>query len=196
MLYTIGLTVGLFADRISPTVNMAFQLIPIFVGGFCFLLAAVLECVQSRVFRKFEWSVLWISGTMNLIGSVFFTTGGAFFLVSEDAPGNLSYGVGSLSYLISSLGSLLLWRDEQFGLLFLAEINKIGKSEQQKAEAWNESGALGREASIDSFAEVVADNYHRPQQKVHEEPDRFSLKSVVFVALYCWGAVMTCMAYL
>merc|ERR1719482_141069 len=34
------------------------------------------------------------------------------------------------------------------------------------------------------------------QQKVHEEPDRFSLKSVVFVALYCWGAVLTCMAYL
>merc|ERR1712159_827713 len=155
-LYTIGLSVGLFADRVSPTVNMVFQLIPIFVGGFCFLLAAMLECVQSRVFQKPKCSVLWVAATMNLIGSIFFTAGGCFFLVSQDAPGNLSYGVGSLAYLASSLGSLLLWRDEQFGLLFLSEINKFGKSELQKAEAWNESGAGDREASIDSFVDVIA----------------------------------------
>ena len=31
---------------------------------------------------------------------------------------------------------------------------------------------------------------------MHEEPDRFSLKSVVFVGLYCCGAVLTCVAYL
>ena len=61
---------------------------------------------------------------------------------------------------------MLLWRDEQFGLLFLSEINKVGKSKLQKAEAWNESGAGDREASIDSFVDVIAENYRPAQQKV------------------------------
>ena len=105
-----------------------------------------------------------------------------------DWNGLLSWGVGSVFYAISAFALLLMWRDEQFGLTFVAELNRLGQSATHK-DAWARPAA-----SIDVYAETGA----RPQSrygKTHAEPDRMSLKSVCYVELYCLFGVLATMIF-
>jgi len=100
----------------------------------------------------------------NVIGGSFFTIGAVLAWFDSKTSCNM-YGYGSATYMLSSSILIIMWKDEQFGLTFLAALNHLGKP-----------GGLA----------ALAGNAGEGQQ-----PTRFSIWGALFVHVYCWCGAMS-----
>ena len=103
--------------------------LPIFLGGIFFFIGGVLEMYLNECWylkpRNIGWIISWLNG---IAGFFFFIAGiGIFFdeqsLVSLYLT-QIPWIIGSLAYLFGSIGSLLMWKLHQFGLVYLPKLNK------------------------------------------------------------------------
>ncbi|CAE7739036.1 unnamed protein product [Symbiodinium pilosum] len=83
------------------------------------------------------------------------------------AESNLLFTVGSVLYLIASSLSVIMWKDEQFGLAYLAALNH-----------------LGGQARGTSF-----------MSNTPPESRTFSVRGIVFIHLYCIVSVVAVMNF-
>jgi len=92
-------------------------------GSVCFFLGGVVECVQNYgniTLKNWSSALGFIVGVFNSLGGACFWAGS----VTLDAyQGNFLFGVGSAIFILSSAVQIWMWKDEQFGLSFLAALN-------------------------------------------------------------------------
>lgn len=72
--------------------------------------------------------------------------GAVLFFPDSDFSSSLAYAVGSALYTIDSIAAIWLWRDEQFGLTFLAALNEF------KPRNRNNSPQSGAAATTPQFS--------------------------------------------
>jgi len=130
-LYLTGVLVfgvGLAADFIpmSASLSSPVKLYSFVLGSILFTLGAIAECIQNNVFTSIDIHKGWLGAFFNLVGGTGFLMG-AILAFSDSFSSNLSYGVGSILYMVSSSISIFMWQDQQFGLTFLAVLNNLGK---------------------------------------------------------------------
>jgi len=120
--------VGVSAEFIPMPASMSspMKLYSFVLGGLLFLVGSIAECIQNNVFTSMEIHKGWLGAFFNLLGGLGFCVG-AILAFSDDVPSNLTYGVGSIMYMVSSSISIFMWQDQQFGLTFLAVLNNLGK---------------------------------------------------------------------
>lgn len=114
--------------------------LPAILGSIGFVVGGLLECFRNKVFSQFKNSAGQLVSLTNAIGGLLFlvaaTTGintglsKAITMWVVDFP----YLVGSVCYLIGSIISLWMWKDEQYGLSKLPEIN-LGPRIKEPVEA-------------------------------------------------------------
>lgn len=144
LLGVVAFTVGLVAefctflphDVMEWTLLISFEL-----GSLMFLGGGLMECLENNVFTTCS------SSDQGRLGAIFNTLGGLGFLIGATlgfAPGydyaaNFSYGVGSFIFALGSGVQIVMWKDEQFGLTFLAVLNdgrpKVLTSQKELEEA-------------------------------------------------------------
>ncbi|CAJ1410696.1 unnamed protein product [Effrenium voratum] len=171
-IYPIALVTNLW-EHISSDVNLIFCTIPYTLGGICFLAGGVLECVENEVFTragiKAGITIPKCAAAMNFLGGVLFALGGAIlFWPDSSRESNLLFTIGSVFYTIGASLSVILWKDEQFGLAYLAALNHIS----------------GQARGV-SF---MAANSPR-------ESRAFSVRGIVFIHLYCMVSVVAVMNF-
>ena len=122
-------------------IETLFSKIPLIIGGIFFFLGGYYGfrlnyCLKFRPHRL-GWWVAWF----NFFGGILFGIGGFgclwinsnhlfwqklyYFLTT------LPYLIGSLFYLIGSVGTLIMWKLEQFGLAFLPKINIVNQNDRK-----------------------------------------------------------------
>jgi len=114
---------GTLDEEVSKWVlNLAFLF-----GSLFFFLGGFAECIENQVFTTCSLNQGWVGAALNLLGGAGFLVGAimAFF------PGGsfysmFTYGIGSGIYLLGAGVMIIMWKDEQFGLTFLAVLNKLG----------------------------------------------------------------------
>eukprot|EP00913_Durusdinium_trenchii_P012063 g11331.t1 len=141
-LYPVALVANLWT-HLEPTSNLLLSTIPYTIGGIFFVVAGFLECLENKVFTTSaaEGSAIpKCAAAMNFMGGILFALG-------------------------PPLSQVILWKDEQFGLAYLAALNHM--SGQDRARSWiggQQSGA-------------------------------FSVRGIVFIHLYCVVSVVAVMNF-
>eukprot|EP00931_Biecheleriopsis_adriatica_P086128 TRINITY_DN6084_c0_g1_i2.p1 TRINITY_DN6084_c0_g1~~TRINITY_DN6084_c0_g1_i2.p1 ORF type:complete len:547 (+),score=100.33 TRINITY_DN6084_c0_g1_i2:177-1643(+) len=159
------MTPGLPEEIAEPTLVWAFVL-----GSVQFTLGGAAECIENEVFScKCNFSAGYVGAALNLFGGICFLAG-SLCPVFTDQLGywaNVLFGIGSVGFLLGSSVMLIMWRDEQYGLTFLAVINKLG-------------GPHGKPLVEDAEKD-------EPQEQVS-----FSIAGIFFIHVYCLcGAAST-----
>jgi len=79
------------------------------------------------VFFTFNLSTGYIGAALNTIGGIGFLVGAILgFWPELGFQSCFAYGVGSLIFASGSAAMIIMWKDEQFGLTFLAVLNHLG----------------------------------------------------------------------
>jgi len=147
LIYLLGVaafTVGLVAefctflphDVMEWTLLISFEL-----GSLMFLGGGLMECAENNVFTTCSVSDQgWWGAIFNTMGGVGFLVGATLgFAPGYDYAANFSYGVGSFIFAMGSGVQIVMWKDEQFGLTFLAVLNdgrpKVLTSQRELEEA-------------------------------------------------------------
>jgi len=164
--FAIGLAAELTCPEeiAAPVMNYAFLL-----GSLQFALGGLAECIENEVFTSLAITTAWVGALLN------FTAGLSFLLASvltfiSTLPSfwsSLLYGIGSAMFVLGGSLQLVLWRDEQFGLTYMAVMNKLG-------------GHTGRP--------IVSTG---PDDKAHEQ-DGFSLVGLFFIHFFSLTAAVSC----
>lgn len=130
------------------------------VGSICFTAGGIFECIENGVFTTLKLDQGYCGAVLNTVGGALFL-GGSLMGYSEDLAfeANFAFGVGSLLFAFGSAVMILMWKDEQFGLTFLAVLNNLG-------------GANGRPL------------LERPGEP-NEKNNTFSRRGAVFIMIYC-----------
>merc|ERR1712151_435220 len=81
-----------------------------------------------------------------------------------------AYGVGSVIFALGSAIMIIMWKDEQFGLSFIAVLNNLG-------------GPKGRPF-------VFNDISAKPEEATKEDL-HFSLVGSIFIMVYCLAATLS-----
>lgn len=92
-------------------------------GATCFLAGGVVECVQNYgniTRRSCSSSLGFVVGFLNSLGGACYLSGS---WTLDAYLGNFLFGVGSIIFIVSSSIQIWMWKDEQFGLSFLAALN-------------------------------------------------------------------------
>eukprot|EP01084_Bolivina_argentea_P259972 438877_1 len=102
-----------------------------FIGNTCFCIAGLMamylnECWKWKPYRL-EWFVSWFNG----IGGLLFFIAGIVALFNDFMVPWL-YLFGSICYLIASIAALMMWKLQQFGYIYMPELNK----KQQTYGVW------------------------------------------------------------
>ncbi|CAE8709181.1 unnamed protein product [Polarella glacialis] len=126
-LFSVGLVAefipGLPEELVKWTLLISFLL-----GSVFFLLGGLAECVENEVFTSLAMDQGWWGAVLNTLGSVGFVIGAALgFVPGFDYSASFCYGVGSAIFAVGSAVLIVMWKDEQFGLTFLAVLNNMGR---------------------------------------------------------------------
>jgi len=142
-IYLVGVltfTVGLAAEfsplpkEIARQVNLALFVL----GSIFFAMGGVFECIENKVFtslsmrRLLRCSVIELGkgywgALLNLAGGLGFLTGAVLAYVPGLSVACMAaYGLGSALYALCGAVMIVMWKDEQFGLTFLAVLNQLG----------------------------------------------------------------------
>jgi len=161
---------GLVADLAPMPHRFAFWLkvMSYLWGSFFFVLGGLAECIENEVFTTLKCDNGWWSALLNFVGGLFFLAGSVpgFFEGSLAAYiGSFSFGVGSALYAVSSALMIIMWKDEQFGLTFMAALNNLG-------------GAQGRPVVL----------LNTGDEEVVTETQTFSMRGAIFIMIYCTAA--------
>eukprot|EP00812_Abedinium_dasypus_P006610 NODE_1837_length_1052_cov_372.232698.p1 GENE.NODE_1837_length_1052_cov_372.232698~~NODE_1837_length_1052_cov_372.232698.p1 ORF type:complete len:311 (+),score=91.97 NODE_1837_length_1052_cov_372.232698:28-933(+) len=125
LLYGIGLVTDLVPE-LSASVTFIASDIPFLIGGFFFLLAFISEAIEADVLRHPVANLATGGLLANGVGSVLFFLAGFFNICSFVVTGYMLWGVGSIGYVLTAVIDLLMWQDEQFGLLFSSQLTALG----------------------------------------------------------------------
>jgi len=104
------------------------------IGNFSYFVGGAMAMDLNQCFkwrpRKLAWSVSWLNG----VGGLIFFVGGCFAVVPGDTVQKtlypLSYLIGSLLYVVGSCGSLMMWKLNQFGYVYVPELNHYDKRDR------------------------------------------------------------------
>jgi len=132
-IYFVGVlvfTVGLAADFITALPKEVAEwtlLIAFMIGSILFMLGGLAECIENKVFTTCTWDQGYFGALLNLLGGLGFCVGAVIgFFPGHAFASNFGYGVGSTIYALGSAVMIVMWKDEQFGLTFLAVLNQLG----------------------------------------------------------------------
>lgn len=130
--YFVGVNTFLvgFITEFSPLPQVVIKwtvLISFLLGSICFVVGGVAECIENGVFTSLKCNTGWYVALLNLIGGTWYLLGSILnFFDGASFWGSFSFGVGSLVFVVGSAALVVMWKDEQFGLSFLAAINNLG----------------------------------------------------------------------
>mmetsp|Transcript_33205 Transcript_33205/g.94420 ORF Transcript_33205/g.94420 Transcript_33205/m.94420 type:complete len:468 (-) Transcript_33205:187-1590(-) len=93
-------------------------------GAILFVAGGVFECLQNKICTFNDLTKGGAGAVMNLAGGLFFMMGALASWFDNTLSCNL-FGVGSALYMVSSSIQIVMWKDEQFGLTFLAVLNNL-----------------------------------------------------------------------
>eukprot|EP00933_Yihiella_yeosuensis_P024836 TRINITY_DN19260_c0_g1_i1.p1 TRINITY_DN19260_c0_g1~~TRINITY_DN19260_c0_g1_i1.p1 ORF type:complete len:548 (+),score=64.27 TRINITY_DN19260_c0_g1_i1:95-1738(+) len=141
-------------------------------GSLFFFVGGLFECIENEAFYLARW--VRCEFDQGLVGAVLNTTGGLGFVVGAIIayiPGHtyaslFSYGVGSVIFAAGSGVMILMWKDEQFGLTFLAVLNHLG-------------GDNGKPMVV------------TPCKSKVEEKATFSYAGAIFIMIYCLAGCLS-----
>lgn len=132
LIYGVGLTTALFG-KVSLAIQISCSLTPNLVGGALFLTGGIFECVENQVFQcEPKCKLGWWAALANLIGGFNFLVGAVLLLPEAELLSNITYTVGSAFYVAGAVMSLLMWRDELYGLTFLPVVNQFSNQHAHK----------------------------------------------------------------
>lgn len=148
MAFTVGLACEFMPflpeDFVEWTLLISFLL-----GSLMFLGGGLMECVENEVFTTFKSTQGWWGAFLNTLGGLGFTVGAVLgFFHGWDYEANFAYGIGSVIFALGSAVMILMWKDEQFGLTFLAVLNEgppsilTNEEELHKAATFSKSGTI------------------------------------------------------
>jgi len=109
---------------------------------------------------------------LNFTGSVWFTIGSAIGFCDSSTCSywaSFTFGIGALKFAVGSAYQIVMWKDEQFGLTFLAVLNKLG-------------GPNGRPMV-----------YRNGQAEEHQV--KFSVRGATFIMVYILAACVSVYNY-
>eukprot|EP00928_Gymnodinium_smaydae_P008207 TRINITY_DN12985_c0_g1_i1.p1 TRINITY_DN12985_c0_g1~~TRINITY_DN12985_c0_g1_i1.p1 ORF type:complete len:530 (+),score=101.64 TRINITY_DN12985_c0_g1_i1:77-1591(+) len=93
-------------------------------GSLLFVLGSIAECIESETFKPPCLDKAGLAALMNLAGSCSFLLGS--LIINRDGyVSNVSFGVGAAFFTIGSSIQVTMWKDEQYGLTFLAALNHL-----------------------------------------------------------------------
>jgi hypothetical protein len=149
------------------------------LGSLCFLIGGLAECIENQVFTTPPWNVkklnaAWAGAVLNTSGAGFFLLGSIFMYPGSDQSyaSSFMFLMGSIIFALGAGTMIVMWKDEQFGLTFLAALNNLGGPNGKPlvmVEALEGEHALGN---------------------VEEEPT-FSVRGAIFIMLYCLAATVS-----
>lgn len=145
--FTVGLACEFMSFLPHDVVEWVF-LMSFLVGSLMFLGGGLMECIENDVFTTFKMTQGWWGAFLNTLGALGFTIGAILgFFHGWDYEANFSYGVGSAIFAAGSAVMILMWKDEQFGLTFLAVLNDgppsiLSREEISKAATFSISGTI------------------------------------------------------
>jgi len=143
-IYFIGvltMSCGLAVEYVGlpEEVTKQVSLFAFLIGSLCFVLGGAAECIENDVFSldplrhllggDVEWKVGngWWGALLNFIAAFGFLTGAVLnYVPGVSWEGSFAYGVGSAIYVLGGVIMIVMWKDEQFGLTFLAVLNQLG----------------------------------------------------------------------
>jgi len=163
----LAFTVGLLAELL-PTpivlepflVNYSFTL-----GSLLFVVGGLAECIENKSFTTLNLDKGWFGAHLNTAGGTFFLLGSLLLFWDEGYWSDITFGIGAILFCIASSISIIMWKDEQFGLTFLAVLNNFG-------------GPHGRPM-------LAGSSKDRPKEAF------FSLRGCILIHLYCLGGAVS-----
>ncbi|CAE8582560.1 unnamed protein product [Polarella glacialis] len=137
-LFTVGLVAefipGLPEELVKWTLLISFLL-----GSIFFLLGGLAECVENEVFTSLSMDQGWWGAVLNTLGSAGFVIGAVLgFFPGFEYSASFCYGVGSAIFAVGSAVMIVMWKDEQFGLTFLAVLNNLDEGGRPKVPGQDE----------------------------------------------------------
>eukprot|EP00930_Biecheleria_cincta_P045748 TRINITY_DN31528_c0_g1_i1.p1 TRINITY_DN31528_c0_g1~~TRINITY_DN31528_c0_g1_i1.p1 ORF type:complete len:554 (-),score=73.66 TRINITY_DN31528_c0_g1_i1:35-1672(-) len=172
IIYFIGVgafTIGLAAEfsPIPKEVEHWTLLISFLIGSFLFWIGGVAECVENGVFTSLSiHDQGWWGALLNMVGGLGFFIGALLgFEPSLSYESNFWYGIGSVIFAAGSGIQIVMWKDEQFGLTFLAVLNHLG-------------GPSGRPMVL------------TPGGNMQEE-QTFSRTGTLFIMIHCFSSALS-----
>jgi len=174
--YFVGVwvfAVGLAAELIrSVPEEVASQVVfySFVLGSFLFTAGGVFECIENGVFKTIKCDSGYIGAVLNTLGGILFLVGSLLGYSEAYAfQADFLFGLGSAIFSLGSGVMIIMWKDEQFGLTFLAVLNDLG-------------GLNGR-----PFV-------RRDSQRVEE--NTFSIRGASFIMIYCLTATVSIFDFL
>lgn len=156
LIYYLPLCVGL-AKSLTPMQTLWLSVVPYIAGGLPFAVGGFMECVENAVFTSCPKRLPWWASLMNFIGGMCYFAGGVVLLWELNLISGVLFAFGSVLFFIGGVLSVLMWKDEQFGLTFMAGMNKYASA---------------------SFIE-------RDEATSGAQSATFSVRGVIFILTYC-----------
>ncbi|CAE7370186.1 unnamed protein product [Symbiodinium natans] len=105
------------------------------LGGFCFTLGAVMDCGNNKVWRLDIHTAQWWASVGNLIGGICFLEPGVVGLFSPSHEVyywliDFVYLVGSVAFFAAAVFLMWMWKNEQYGLGRMPELNSFMRPER------------------------------------------------------------------
>lgn len=151
-------------------------LISFLLGSLLFVMGGMAECFENEVFTTLKMNMGWWGAFLNFVGGVWFLIGAILgFWEDQSYYANFSFGVGSVIFAFGSACQIIMWKDEQFGLTFLAALNNLG-------------GPNGRP--------VIAVRVDEDAPLENEEANTFSWRGALFIMMYCYAATISAYNFL
>mmetsp|Transcript_45309 Transcript_45309/g.116339 ORF Transcript_45309/g.116339 Transcript_45309/m.116339 type:complete len:512 (+) Transcript_45309:129-1664(+) len=182
LLFLIGVASQVFVGAMSPIWRYAIIDMGNLLGSFGFVLGGLCEMVHNGVISgESTWSdFAWWASTLDFIGGCNFLVATLAMMLKLDGPGTKSfqefnYLMGSAVYVVSSVLLLLMWRENDFGLTLISQLNLAVKSSNSAAPT-TERGTM-----------PVLISEEAPD-RVPKEIDQLSMRGAVYIILYCWFA--------
>lgn len=126
LVFTVGIAVDIMTfipEKVADPLSSIASLI----GSIMFAMGGFAECIENSVFTTCTWDHAYIGALLNFLGGVGFVIGAVLaFFPGQSFEANFWYGVGSVIYALGSAFLIYMWKDEQFGLTFLAVLNNLG----------------------------------------------------------------------
>lgn len=184
--YCICVPADCFEEHLKPYPWLFWTLSTLtnFIGSELFFLGGILEVFENELFTSNgpAWNTEQFCAVMcNLMGGFLFGLGGVLPFLAKIMyiPGyasGLCYGLGACGYVGNSLICLFLWKDEQFGLSYVAQLNKLRQMAQEQDEESNLAES-DRERSQSSRSPA-------PKQKGGRKKHELSFRGLFMVFCY------------
>jgi len=166
VIYFLGVLVfgiGLAAEFVMVLPQLVSEwivLISFTVGSIMFSLGGLFECLENKVFTTCVWDQGYVGALLNFVGGLGFTVGSVLaFLPDQAFASNFSYGVASALFALGSATMIIMWKDEQYGLTFLAVLNHLGDpdgSPTMAGESKDQPKTLSKTAAFFIMVYVMA----------------------------------------